>query len=288
MLVIFNVLLIGAIVYIKLLIGKNDTASIATSINQIALPYTNKSVRDLNVNSKAFIIYNPQGRIIVTAKNENLRFAPASTAKIMTAIITLESLPLDKIINVQNINSVEGSKMNLINGESITVQNLLYGMMLPSGNDAAYILAQNQGGQEAFVQKMNDKAKSLGLLNTKFFDPAGYDDNNYTTAFDMARLATYAMKNKMFAKIVGTKHYVATDISGTIVHDLSNLNELLGTNGVNGIKTGFTDEAGEVLVTSVVNNNIPYIIVVLGSQDRFGDTSKILKNAIANLNLVSY
>ncbi len=268
--------------------NQNNTWLGESSVDKISLPYINKSVRDLNVNSKAFIIYDTDGRIVVAGKNENLRFAPASTAKIMTAILTIENYPLNKIITAQGVDSVEGSKMNLVNGESISVENLLYGLMLPSGNDAAYVLAKEQGGQDAFVEKMNNKARQLGLLNTKFFDPAGYSDDNYTTAFDMARLATYAMKNPKFAKIVGTKEYIATDITGNIVHNLENLNELLGRNGVNGVKTGFTDEAGEVLVTSVINNKTHYIVVVLDSKDRFGDTSNILKNAISNLNLVSY
>jgi len=192
-------------------------------------------------------------------------------------------------LTVANIETVEGSKMNLVNGEKITVLNLLYGMMLPSGNDAAYTIAKNYpGGVEGFVGAMNKQAHDLQLSNTKYFDPDGYDDQNYTTAFDMARLGAFAMKNSLFSKIVGTKHLVVADTSGKIVHNLNNLNELLGLPGVTGIKTGFTNEAGGVLVTSLNLNNKSYIIVVLDTPDRFGDTATLMKKVLSGVKSVEY
>ena len=135
---------------------------------------------------------------------------------------------------------------------------------------------------------MNEKARELNMQNTYFVDPAGYDDSNYTTAFDLARLAAHAISDPRFAKIVSTKEIEVYDTSGSIVHQLSNLNELLELEGVTGIKTGFTEEAGGVLVTSIKNQGKTFIIVVLGSQDRFADTKNIIKNAIDNLRLVLY
>jgi D-alanyl-D-alanine carboxypeptidase (penicillin-binding protein 5/6) len=283
-LILVNIILFSFILLILFAIRNNSVNNIPGTISDEYVPTLAKNISDLNVNSKAFIIYDPATRSVLASMNEELRFSPASSAKIMTAAVVLENFPLDKIIAANNISSVEGSKMGLYEGEQISVRNLLYGLMLPSGNDAAFVLSNSYpGGEVAFVSAMNKKVQDLGLKNTRFFDPAGYADDNYTTAYDLARIAAYAMKNSTFAKVVSTKKIKVTDSAGAIVHDLSNINELLGTRGVTGIKTGYTDEAGEVLVTSFVNNGRTYIIVVLGSQDRFGDTKKILKNTILRL-----
>jgi D-alanyl-D-alanine carboxypeptidase (penicillin-binding protein 5/6) len=251
------------------------------------LPILSKA--NVNVNSKAFIIYDKDARVVLAGKNENLRFSPASAAKIMTAIIALESYPLDEVLTVSGIGVVEGSKMNLIEGEKISILNLLYGLMLPSGNDAAFVLGQNfKGGVENFVRRMNEKTKDLKMRNTRFYDPAGYDDRNYTTALDLARLASFAVQNPNFRKVVGTKNIDVTDETGEVVHPLSNLNEMLGQNGVTGIKTGYTDEAGGVLVTSVNHNDRVYIIVVLNSPDRFADTKNVIDSAISKIKLLFY
>src|SRR3989304_12160 len=135
------------------------------------------------------------------------------------------------------------------------------GLLLPSGNDAAYIIASvYEGGESGFVARMNEKAKELNLVNTRFIDPSGYSDDNYTTAYDLARLASYALKNPRLATIVSTKNKTVTDVTGEIIHELSNLNELLGVAGVNGVKTGFTEEALGVLVSSVERDGRSYII----------------------------
>lgn len=266
------------------------TANLDNPQNSIALPYLPKAVaQKINVGSHAYIVYDPKTRAIVAGKNEHLRFAPASTAKIMTATIVLETFSLDKVLTAQDVDQVQGSKMDLTNGEKMIVENLLYGLMLPSGNDAAHVFAANYpGGVGAFVNRMNSKAHDLKLENTKFIDPAGYEDENYTTAFDLARLGAYAIGNPAFAKIVSTRTKTVTDISGKIEHKLVNLNELLGVDGVTGIKTGFTDEAGEVLVTSVAQKDRTYIIVVLNSPDRFGDTKNVIEQALKRIHVFSY
>lgn len=286
---VLDVALMGLIVFMSLENAKNRVFELSSKEKSYALPILKNGLAQLHVASKAYVIYDPEARAVVLGKNEKLRFSPASTAKIMTALIVLEEYDLDTMLVANGVRDAVGSKMHLEEGEKITVENLLYGMMLPSGNDAALILAKNyQGSISGFVARMNERAKELSLSNTKFYDPAGYEDENYTTAYDLARLASFALKNPTFRNIVSTKNKSVTDVSGKIIHNLFNLNELLGTNGVNGIKTGFTEEAGGVLVSSVVSSGKNYIVVVLNSEDRFGDTKNIIMEALRKVSLISY
>lgn len=244
-----------------------------------SLPNVPKGIDTLNASAAAYVVFDSDSRIVLAGKNQNLRFSPASAAKIMSALIVLKSYGLDQYLTVpSNIYSIEGSKMNLVPNEKITVMNLLYGLMLPSGNDAAYTLSYYYpSGVEGFVSKMNEEAQALGLKNTKFADPAGYDDSNYTTASELARLAAHAMQNEVFAQIVGTREALVYDQNGVIAHPLKNLNELLVYPNVKGVKTGFTNEAGGVLVTALEENEKTFIVVVLKSPDRFSDTQDIMQ-----------
>lgn len=289
---VLNLIVIGFIIFLFIKAQSYKISDVTVQYKSYLLPFLDKK-NNLNIYSKAFVIYDPETRTTIFGKNENLRFAPASTAKIMSAIVSLESFPLDESLTATNINVVEGSKMNLEEGEQIDVESLLYGMMLPSGNDAAYVLSQSYKGsdgfgRDAFINAMNTKAKELKLKNTKFFDPAGFEDDNFTTANDLARLGAYAMKNEKFKEIVGTKQKIVTSTDGKIVHNLKNLNELLGIDGVNGIKTGFTNEAGGVLVSSVDVEGKNYIVVVLNTPDRFQDTKTIIEEAVKNIKLIAY
>lgn len=286
---VVDLVLLGIIFYLTLISQKNVLTDLGVSSKSATVPFLKEDIEALRINSKAFVIYEPESRSVIAGKNDQLRFSPASTAKIMTALIALEEYHLDRILSVNGVSTVIGSKMKLEEGELITVENLLYGLMLPSGNDAAYVLARNYiGGRNTFISQMNAKANELKLLNTHFTDPAGLDDENYSTAIELARLATYAMSNEKFREIVSTRSKTVYDISGNVVHELTNLNELLGLEGVIGIKTGFTEEAGGVLITALENKNKLYIIVVLNSTDRFKDTKEIIFNAVSNVNLISY
>lgn len=289
-LLIINFVLSVLLIYLFLLIFSNFTSSIKVNkLKAAAFPYYLKIGSELNVSSKALIVYEPEGRVTVMGKNENFRFSPASTAKIMSAVVVLEQYSLNQILVASDLKNVEGSKMGLFEGEEISVENLLYGMMLPSGNDAAYVLAKNYpGGIKGFVEKMNQKVKDLKLKNTEFFDPAGYSDENYTTAIDLARITAYAMQNPEFRKIVSTRETKVFDVKGLIPHNLNNLNRLLSEQNVNGVKTGFTEEAGGVLVTSVNNKGKNYIVVVLKSLDRFYDTDELIQKVVKSINLISY
>lgn len=244
---------------------------------------------EIPVSAQSFVVYDPVSRVVVHGNNEYLRFTPASATKIMTALIALDYYNLDTVLIAQYPESVLGSKMGLFHGENITVRNILYGLMLPSGNDAATTLAQNYpGGTAAFVQKMNEKARALQLENTKLVDPSGIEDENYTTAYDLARLASYAMQNPTFREIVATRSIIVYNTNYTISHRLENLNELLYQEGVTGVKTGFTDEAGGVLVTAFTVSGKQYMLVVLKSQDRFSDTQRLMNEVVKNIQIFSY
>ena len=285
---IFNLILIVGIVYVFYLISSTKIKKIpmSSTSNQV-VPFVSDGFAD--VSAKTFAVYEPNSRILIAGKNAHLRFTPASASKIMTALIALEQYQPDTILKAGDMSVIGGSKMKLFTGEEMTVENLLYGMMLPSGNDAAIVLAQNYpSGQTAFVARMNQKAAELKLTNTRFLDPAGYEDENYTTAFDLVRLASFAFQNPLFRQIVGTKSTVVYDVTGKFPHKLENLNELLDIPGVVGVKTGFTDEAGGVLVTAIEKDGKTYFIAVLRSIDRFADTRSVINSIIEKINLLKF
>lgn len=230
----------------------------------------------------------PSGKILY-AKDEKMKFLPASTTKIMTAVVALSSYKLDEILTVKTVIG-EGRTMGLIPDEKITAESLLYGTLVHSANDAAFALAENYpGGVSKFVEEMNRKAKEYGLSDTYFTNPIGFDDSkNLTTASDLAKLAEIALTNKTFAKIVGTRSITVSDVSFTYFHELKNVNELLGkVAGVSGVKTGFTQNAGEILVSEVKKNNKSVLFVVLKSDNRFGDTAKLIDWVFNNFIWVS-
>jgi D-alanyl-D-alanine carboxypeptidase len=236
----------------------------------------------------AVLIEDIPSGVILYAKNEDVNFPPASTTKIMTALVSLENYKLDDVFTVPELN-LDGSLMKLIPGEKLTVESLLYGALVHSANDAAYTLAANYpGGVTAFVDKMNEKARSLFLTNTHFTNPMGYDDEkHYSTASDLSKLALVGLANNVFTKIVGTKSITVSDVTFTNFHDLKNVNELLGKiPGVMGVKTGFTQNGGEILISEVKKNGRSILIVVLRSADRFGETTKLIDWVMNNVEWV--
>jgi D-alanyl-D-alanine carboxypeptidase len=205
----------------------------------------------------------------------------------MTALTALDYFKLGDILSVKQATE-EGSVLGLREGQQFTFESLLFAMLLPSANDAALTISQNYpGGEPNFINKMNERAKNLRLFNTHYQDPAGLEDSgDYTTPFDLARLASFAVLNQNIREVVATKQKIIYDLYGSS-YSIENLNKLLGINGVNGIKTGFTDEAGQVLVTSKLEKGKTIIIVVMGSEDRFLDTSKLLDLISNNLTYLS-
>lgn len=282
---ILNLILGIVIVYLIGQIGQNMTQRTYPQISIPELPIFSPDTT-IEVSADALMVFEKDSRTVVFQKNGSLRFSPASTTKIMTALVALDYYDINQYLVANGVWQVKGSNMGLVEGEEMKVHDLLYGLMLPSGNDAAYVLASNYpGGTNAFIKKMNEKAQELKLYNTMFFDPAGLDDRNYTTAFDLARLALVGLQNELLRTIVRTQYITVYDKSYMNVHTLENLNRLLRTPGVFGVKTGYTEEAGQVLVTSIDSKGKTYIIVVLKSADRFADTETVLKDVIEKIQL---
>lgn len=212
----------------------------------------------------------------VYAKNQHLQLYPASTVKIISSLVAVDIFDPEKILTIGQ-STIEGQIMDLIPGEKISVENVLYGMLVHSGNDAAYALA-NEKGFGTFIKLMNEKALSLGMYDSKFSNPAGLDEpGQLTSPFDLAVAARELLKNPSLRHIVGTKEIVVSDVDYKIFHKLTNVNKLLGeVQGLGGLKTGYTEEAGENLVSFYIKNGHRYLIVVMKSEDRFADTLSII------------
>lgn len=236
------------------------------------------------ISAEGVVVLDVASGVYLYKRNAEERLAPASTTKIMTALVALEHYNLDDVVTVNNIAN-DGQVMGLFPGERMTVENLLYGALIYSGNDAARALADHfPGGEPAFVTAMNLKAKELHLTDTHFTNPVGYDNPEHkTTPLDLARLSAYALTNKTITTMVAIPEITVPDVTHTYYHALKNVNELLGKiPGVAGIKTGWTEEAGENLVTLVDRGGHQVIFVVLHSQDRFGDTTKLIDWVFGN------
>lgn len=229
---------------------------------------------------------------ILYQNNIHVRHAPASTTKLMTALVAEDYYQTSQLLTVPAAAAVGGSVMGLLPGEKLTYRGLLYGMLLDSGNDAAYALAADSPpGFGGFVDQMNQKAQDLGLADTHFENPAGFDmPDHYSSAFDLSQIAKQAAQDPQIARIVSTKDTTVTlwlnsqqasseatpsaQIPKTVA--LHNLNQLLDVPGVIGMKTGTTENAGENLVGLVDRNNHKIITVMLGSKNRFVETKTLI------------
>lgn len=244
------------------------------------------------LNSRIALVYDRTSGNVIYEKNGYKTVPMASTTKIMTAIVVLENANLQDTVTVEKkAAGTGGSRLGLKVGDKITVNDLLYGLLLRSGNDAAVALAIHVGGSiEGFATLMNQKSNELNLNNTNFETPHGLDSkNHYTTAYELAKMADYALKKEKFKKIVGTQNCNIT-ISG-VQRNISNTNELLGyLNGVYGVKTGFTNGAGRCLVTACKRDNLDIITVVLGADTkkiRTSDSIKLIEYIYNNFEMVN-
>lgn len=260
----------------------NEEEISQNEINEVSANVSDEPV----LNSRKCVVYDRISKTIIYGKNENVKSAMASTTKIMTAIVVLENTDLNQEVVVsKKAGGTGGSRLGLRAGDKVRIEDLLYGLMLRSGNDAAVALAEHVGGSvQGFAELMNNKAVALGLKCTHFVTPHGLDDSNhYTTALELAKLSDYAMCNEKFAKIVGTK--ITTITVNGIPRQIANTNELLGVlNGVVGIKTGFTNNAGRCLVTETKRNGMDIITVVLGADTkkfRTQDSVKLIEYTCA-------
>ncbi|WP_422443820.1 D-alanyl-D-alanine carboxypeptidase family protein [Thermoanaerobacterium sp. DL9XJH110] len=232
----------------------------------------------LNVNAGAYVLMDAiTGRVLIENNSEERR-AMASTTKIMTAIIALERGDLTSKVRVSGrASAVRGSSFRLEPGEEMSLESMLYGLLLPSGNDAAVAIAEHIGGSvENFVKLMNQKALEIGAVNTHFMNPHGLDaPGHYTTAKDLALIARYALTMPKFREIVKTPQKEI--LEGNFPRRLYNTNKLLWRfEGADGVKTGYTGKAGKCLVASATRDGIQLISVVLGTRDHFGNSFNLL------------
>lgn len=224
---------------------------------------------------------------VLVSKNMNKKKLIASTTKIMTGIIAVESGKLNKTVTVTDkVLESYGSNIYLSIGEKMKLKDMVYGLMMQSGNDAALMIADYLGGEEKFVKMMNKKAKQIGMKNTTFSNPHGLDEKtkNYSTAYDMALLMRYANSNPTFRKItVCKKHTVKTDEKTYV---WTNKNKLLYTyKYTTGGKTGYTDKARRTLVTSASNGNLDLIAVTLNDPNDFKNHKELYEYAFKNYSM---
>jgi len=237
------------------------------------------------VSGESAILVDINSGKVVIEKNSNEKMKIASLVKIMTALVALEHKNLDEeVLITYRASDIGENTMALSQGEVYTLEELLYGLILNSGNDAAYAIAEGVAGNvETFVKWMNMKAKELNLNNTEIFDPSGLNDETYSTAVDLVKLARYAMQNEDFRKIVGT---FSMELPYSEKHKylyLENQTNLLTTYpGVGGIKTGYTEEAGLCLVTYAKNDGIELVGVVLNAVNRKFDMIIMLDYGFKN------
>ena len=219
---------------------------------------------------------------ILYEKNADDKAYPASITKILTALLAIENGDLDKKVKIsQNASGVEGSSIYLEVGEKIPLRDLVYGLMLRSGNDAAIAISEEVGGSmDKFVAMMNKRVKELGAFNTHFANPNGlHDPDHYTTARDMALIAREAMKNEEFKKVAAAKTYVTDRGEGKYNYFYNKNKVVYQYNGGTGIKIGYTKVAGRTLVASSERDGMELICVVMNAPDWFNDTYKLMDYA---------
>ena len=241
----------------------------------------------VSVSAQAAIVVAGDSGEVIYEKNSNQKLSMASTTKIMTGLLLCEYGDLDREITVSaKMLKVEGSSMGLLAGDKVTLHDLLYGLMLASGNDAANVIAYVLGGSvSGFVDKMNQKAKEIGLTNTNFVTPSGLDDKeHYTTALDLAKLASFAMKNEIFSRVVSTQKATLNYGNPPYRRTLSNHNKMLKMyDGAVGIKTGFTKKSGRCLVTAAKRDGKFVIAVTLNAPNDWQDHKKLLDLGLSSI-----
>lgn len=233
---------------------------------------------ELSVSASSAVLIDGDTLEVLYEKSAKGKRSMASTTKIMTSLLAVESGKIDDIVTVNKKIYIEGTAIGFNEGDKITLRDLCYAMLLESGNDAAVLTANFlAGSEEKFSILMNKKAKETGMLNTNFVTASGLDDeNHYTTAYDMALLGAHAVKNDIFAGICSTKTYKAEFIHPDITRNFSNHNRLLREcEGVFGIKTGFTKKSGRCLVTACKRNGKTLVAVTLNAPDDWNDHKKL-------------
>lgn len=240
-----------------------------------------------DVNATAAVLMDAGSREVLYAKNPHVVRPPASLTKIMTAVLALEKADLNDLVWASPIaSSRTGSSMRLVRGEALTLEDLLYGMMLVSGNDAAAVIAEHIAGTEwDFARLMTAKAEALGLKNTGFMNACGLPAyGHYSTAYDLALLTCYALENPVFARIVQTKEKTISGRRAARTRNLVNSNKLLWQYPyATGVKTGYTSSAGRCLAASAAYQGVTLVAVVLNSGTTYDDAQKLFDYGFARL-----
>jgi D-alanyl-D-alanine carboxypeptidase (penicillin-binding protein 5/6) len=255
------------------LAGLAPSAFAATEVagSTITPAFPNGEPRPPVITSTAAILIDQDSGQVLYSRNASARLPMASTTKIMTAVLALESLKLDAKVTISaNVVATIGSSMGLQKGQVLTVEQLMYALLVPSANDAAVALAEAAAGStQAFVKRMNDKAKALGLSNTHFVNPHGLNAaNHYSSARDLATLAQYAMRDPVFRRIVRTREFTIAMPGEKTPHKFENHNLLLNWQAwVTGVKTGSTPYAKNCLVASGTRDGVSVISVLLGAAE---------------------
>ena len=264
-------------------VPKNN--SDVAGIQKYNSPPVSKNLPIPEFSARAVIIKDISTDTTLLEKRAAIPVPIASTTKIMTALVGAQYFKQNSVLTVKEGANIPGARVGLYFGEDLSFRSLLYGMLLSSGNDAAYTIAENfPGGVLGFVSQMNKKAAELNLENTNFDNPAGFDSpNHFSTAKDLAIITEEAIKDSTLARIFATKETDIISLDKKYKHKLQNLNKLLSqVTGVLGVKTGTTPKSKENLVTLVERNNHKVLIVVLGSDDRFSETTKLIDWTYSN------
>lgn len=247
---------------------------------------------EVNSAAKAMVVLEGNTNTVLYSKNANQELAMASTTKIVTAILAIENCKdLDeKFLVSEKAIGIEGTSIYLKSGERLSMRELLYGLILASGNDCAVAIAEYFEGEEHFVEMMNNLAESLGLEHTHFANPHGLDaEGHYTSAYDLAVLTSYALKNPTFKEIVSTERMVIEKNNLYQARYLKHKNRLLFTDkNCIGVKTGFTDNAGRCLVHAHEENGMQLISVVLNCGPMFEECDRLTKLAMDNYTMKEF
>lgn len=243
-----------------------------------------------NIGAESFIVVDNATNTILLSKNPHLKIYPASTTKLATALTALNIYPLDEVVDITQKYD-EGKIMELQTGEKITIKSLVSALLVYSANDSAFNLASHHtDGTQGFIKEMNQMLQKYGLKDTNFVNFDGlHNPDHYSTVYDLSQLGRIAIKNPIIKDVVKTKNITVTDVDNKILHELTSTNELLGVvPEIEGLKTGWTPEAGGCFIGLVNTNGHYLVIVVAQSPDRFADTKELISWSKQNIEWSPY
>jgi D-alanyl-D-alanine carboxypeptidase (penicillin-binding protein 5/6) len=255
-----------------------------TSADYVLQPTPKSNFKNFNPQASSAVIYDTSSATKILSKNSDQKLPIASLTKLMTALVIMDSHKPNEVVTVTSLPALgaEDQKLSLVEGEEMTIGELLKATLIYSANDAANALAiYDSGSIEKFAVKMNEKAKQWGLNNSSFIEPSGLKSGNKSSADDLVVLASILSNNQTFRDITSTANSRVANQAGKI-YNITTTNKILGTGGVVGMKTGFTLDAGQCLVTAAERNGHRIITVVLNSPDRFQESKNMIEWAFNN------